>query len=266
MTSWDFAALVAIFLFGVPHGGFDAAIARRSGWLMNGPLSWIVFHLAYVALAIIVAVLWWMFPLISLSFFLLISGYHFGASDITGVGSDWLPWISHAGLVPVAIPSLNPQAVKPIFSLLTGSDQSADLLLSIIHIFFVIWIICCISYCFFALHKKNYGIPLLGLVLMIAMIGLLPPLVSFAMYFCFWHSRGHISRVWNSLQQGERLDVAQEALIYTLLSWLAAVVFFFYLSGSLTDIMLQLTFIGLAALTWPHMILVDYMDKQQATL
>ena len=46
----------------------------------------------------------------------------------------------------------------------------------------------------------------------------------------------------------------------------AAVGFFFYLSGSLTDIMLQLTFIGLAALTWPHMILVDYMNKQQATL
>ena len=43
MTVWDFAALVAIFLFGVPHGGFDAAIARRSGWAMNSHLSWIFF-------------------------------------------------------------------------------------------------------------------------------------------------------------------------------------------------------------------------------
>ena len=73
MTVWDFAALVAIFLFGVPHGGFDAAIARRSGWAMNSRLSWVFFHLAYVALATVVAILWWWFPVASLCLFLLIS-------------------------------------------------------------------------------------------------------------------------------------------------------------------------------------------------
>ena len=83
MTSWDFAALAAIFLFGVPHGGFDAAIARRNGWSMSGPLSWVTFHLAYIAIAIIVAFLWWWFPLVSLGLFLIISGYHFGASRFT---------------------------------------------------------------------------------------------------------------------------------------------------------------------------------------
>ena len=266
MTSWDFASLVAIFLFGVPHGGFDAAIARRSGWSMDGPLSWIIFHLVYIALAIIVGVLWWIFPLISLSLFLLISGYHFGASDIANEGSDWLPWLSHAGLVPIAIPSLNSEEVKPIFSILTGSAEAADFLLSIIQFFFVAWMICCIGYCFFALRKKNYGIPLVGLVFMIAIIGLLPPLVSFAMYFCLWHSRGHILRLWNSMQDGRRLAATQEAIVYTLSSWFIALVFFFYLSGPLTDVILQLTFIGLAALTWPHMILVDYMDKRRATI
>ena len=55
MTDWEFAALVAIFLFGVPHGGFDAAIARRSGWSMNSGLSWVIFHLAYIAIALAVA-------------------------------------------------------------------------------------------------------------------------------------------------------------------------------------------------------------------
>jgi Brp/Blh family beta-carotene 15,15'-monooxygenase len=255
MTSWDFAALAAIFLFGVPHGGFDAAIARRNGWSMSGPLSWVTFHLAYIAIAIIVAFLWWWFPLVS-----------FGASDITEVGTDWLPWLAHGGLIPIAIPSLNSEAVRPIFGILTGSDEAADVLLSIIQLLFIGWIICCVGYGFFCLHKKQYGKPLVGLVIMIAIIGLLPPLVSFALYFCLWHSRGHILRLWDSLQQGKRLAAAQEAITYTLLSWLTAVSVFFYLSGPLTDIMLQLTFIGLAALTWPHMILVDYMDRRRATL
>ena len=263
MTGWDFVALAAIFLFGVPHGGFDAAIARRSGWSMSGPLSWLIFHSTYIAIAIVVALLWWWFPLTSLCLFLVISGYHFGASDIAEYGRDWLPWLAHGGLVPIAIPSLNPEAVAPIFSIITGSDEAADIVLSIIQLIFIGWIICCISYCLFSLHKKHYGKPLVSLVVMIAIVGLLSPLVSFAIYFCLWHSRSHIIRIWDSLLQGERLAIAQEAIAYTLLSWSAAVGIFVYLSGSMTDMLLQITFIGLAALTWPHMILVDYMDKRR---
>ena len=262
MTSLDFVALVAIFLFGVPHGGFDAAIARRSGWQMDGRLSWVIFHVIYVALALAVALLWWWFPLFSLGLFLLVSGYHFGASDIADIGGDWLPWIAHGGLVPIAIPSINLEAVKPIFSILIGAYE-ADILLSIIRIIFFVWLLALIAYCFFALYKKQYGKSLIGLVAIIAIAVLLPPLVCFAVYFCFWHSRGHIARLWHSLHKNKRLAAVQEAIAYTLLAWIGAVIFFFYLSGSLSDILLQLTFIGLAALTWPHMILVDYMDRRR---
>ena len=262
MTSWDLAALVAIFLFGVPHGGFDAAIARRSGWLMNGSLSWVAFHLAYVAIAAAVAVIWWYFPVISLSLFLLISGYHFGASDIADTGSHWLPWVAHGGLVPIVIPSLNPEAVKPIFSILIGTSE-ADLLLSMIQIIFILWLLIFMSYCVFIYYKKQYSRPLIALLAMVAIALILPPLMCFSVYFCLWHSRGHIARLWHSLQQNQRLATVKEAIVYTLLSWISAVLFFFYLSGPISDIILQITFIGLAALTWPHMILVDYMDKQR---
>jgi Brp/Blh family beta-carotene 15,15'-monooxygenase len=101
---------------------------------------------------------------------------------------------------------------------------------------------------------------------MVVIALILPPLVSFSVYFCLWHSRGHIVRLWHNLQQNQRLATVQEAIVYTLLSWISAVLFFFYLSGSISDIILQITFIGLAALTWPHMILVDYMDKKTGTL
>ena len=86
MTSWDIAALLAIGLLGVPHGSFDAAIARRSGWQINNLFSWIEFHIVYLLLAIAVTILWWWFPLGSLSVFLLLSGLHFGASDIVDSG------------------------------------------------------------------------------------------------------------------------------------------------------------------------------------
>jgi Brp/Blh family beta-carotene 15,15'-monooxygenase len=132
-----------------------------------------------------------------------------------------------------------------------------------IQIIFILWLLICISYCVYTYYKKQYGRPLIALLSMVVIALILPPLVSFSVYFCLWHSRGHIVRLWHSLQQNQRLATVQEAIVYTLLSWISAVLFFFYLSGSISDIILQITFIGLAALTWPHMILVDYMDKKR---
>ena len=105
MNYWDMLAIAAILLIGVPHGGLDGAVARRIGW-PSGLMPWLGFHLAYIALATLVGVVWWLFPLPSLVIFLLISALHFGASDIADIGSDWLPWITHGGLVCVVISSL----------------------------------------------------------------------------------------------------------------------------------------------------------------
>ena len=123
MTSWDMLAIAAILLLGVPHGGLDGAIARRVGW-PSGLMSWLSFHLAYIALAVLVTALWWLFPLISLGVFLLISALHFGASDIANTGTDWLPWIAHGGLVCIAIPNLQPGLVEPIFTVLVNADNA----------------------------------------------------------------------------------------------------------------------------------------------
>ena len=262
MTSWDIAALLAIVLLGVPHGSFDAAIARRSGWKINNLFSWVEFHTVYLLLAVAVTILWWWFPLASLSVFLLFSGLHFGASDIVDSGSDWLPWVAHGGLVAVAIPNFHTQEVLQLFSFLT-SAESAQQLLNALSVIFVLWVMSCISYCIFSYHHKQYRKPLLNLFALIVMVILLPPLVSFALYFCFWHSRGHVVRLWNSLSANARYGATREALIYTLLAWGAGLALFFYLSGNTTEILFRITFIGLAALTLPHMILVDLLDKRK---
>ena len=262
MTSWDIAALLAIGLLGVPHGSFDAAIARRSGWQINNLFSWIEFHIVYLLLAIAVTILWWWFPLGSLSVFLLLSGLHFGASDIVDSGSDYLPWVAHGGLVTVAIPNFHTQEVLQLFSFLT-SAEAAQQLLNALSVIFVLWVMSCISYCIFSYHHKPYRKPLLNLFALIVIVILLPPLVSFALYFCFWHSRGHVVRLWNSLPANARYGATREALIYTLLAWGAGLALFFYLSGNTTEILFKLTFIGLAALTLPHMILVDLLDKRK---
>jgi len=279
MTGWDIVASAGILLLGVPHGGLDGAVARRIGW-PAGLIPWLGFHIAYVALAALVAVIWWYFPLPSLAVFLAVSALHFGASDIadvknksgTNASAHWLPWAAHAGLVCIAIPSLQPTLVEPIFAILVGTANADQLMTGLTNLFLP-WAISFVAYGAFAYRQPQYRKSLLSLVILIGLVILLPPLISFALYFCLWHSRGHMLRLWRSLAETERQCSLREATIYSVMAWLSGAVIFYYLPGFLatsspltqTNLasasMVQLTFIGLAALTLPHMLLVDYADR-----
>ena len=260
MTSWELLAIGAILLLGVPHGGLDGAVARRIGW-PPGLMSWIGFHLAYVILAALAAGLWWLFPLTGLGAFLLISALHFGGSDIASVGTDSLPWMAHGGLVPIAIPSLQPALVEPIFIILVGAENANLLLIGLISLFLP-WLLILIGYCIYAYKHPQYLRSLFSLLGFVGLAIVLPPLVSFALYFCFWHSRGHMLRLWQSLKLTERRRSGREAAAYTVISWLVAGLIFYYFQTPSTAALIKLTFIGLAALTLPHMLLVDYADRK----
>jgi Brp/Blh family beta-carotene 15,15'-monooxygenase len=261
MNYWDMLAIVAILLLGVPHGGLDGAVARRIGW-PSGLMPWLSFHLAYIALATLVAVIWWLFPLSSLVIFLLISALHFGASDIADIGSDWLPWLTHGGLVCIVIPSLQTTSVEPIFAVLVGV-ANANLIMQGINILFMPWAFCFIGYCGFTYFKPQYRKSLISLIVLVGLASILPPLISFALYFCLWHSRGHMLRLWRSLAPLERSRSLREAASYTVLAWISLGLIFYLLKGTATAALVQITFIGLAALTLPHMLLVDFADSKK---
>jgi Brp/Blh family beta-carotene 15,15'-monooxygenase len=90
----------------------------------------------------------------------------------------------------------------------------------------------------------------------------LPPLISFAVYFCLCHSRNHLLRVWFSInKERERRRSFIEAMVYSVLAWASVLVFLFIVPNTLTTALVQITFIGLAALTVPHMLLVDLANK-----
>jgi Brp/Blh family beta-carotene 15,15'-monooxygenase len=261
MNYWDMLAIAAILLLGVPHGGLDGAVARRIGW-PSGLIPWLGFHFAYIALATLVAAVWWLFPLPSLIIFLLISALHFGASDIVDIGSDWLPWLTHGGLVCIVIPSLQGASVEPIFAILIGATN-ADLIMRGINVLLLPWVCCFIGYCCFTYFKPQYRKPLISLIILVGLASILPPLISFALYFCLWHSRGHILRLWRRLTPLDRIRSLREAANYTVLAWISLGVIFYLLKGTAASSLVQITFIGLAAMTLPHMLLVDFTDSKK---
>ena len=87
----------------------------------------------------------------------------------------------------------------------------------------------------------------------------LPPLVGFALYFCIIHTSRHMRRIWHILTAtAAPKRLIMQAAGYTIASWLFGAVAFLWLNESTLEAeLIQIIFIGLAALTVPHMILVD---------
>ena len=63
----------------------------------------------------------------------------------------------------------------------------------------------------------------------------------------------------------ERLRALKETILYSLIASLFMFMVGYYLADSyiITDSIIKVVFIGLAALTVPHMILIDYIDSSK---
>ena len=88
----------------------------------------------------------------------------------------------------------------------------------------------------------------------------LPPLAGFAVYFCLVHSMRHFSAMRGVLQATvSTLRVTQTTVVFSLLTWAFGLLVFAQRTASVgvEPALLQVVFIGLAALTVPHMVLID---------
>ena len=95
----------------------------------------------------------------------------------------------------------------------------------------------------------------------------LPPLVGFTLYFCGVHSLRHLRYTWAELRARSYAPstLVLLALFFTLVSWIAGILVFWQMpSVAIMDgAILRIIFIGLAALTVPHMLLVDGLFRRK---
>lgn len=252
----------AVAVAGLPHGALDPWVARRTG-LWRGRWGWLAFNVAYVAVAAAVAALWWLAPGPGLVLFLALSAWHFGG--------DWrkdLPgWARAAvGFALLALPAWRwPTQVGDAFTLLAGPDgarlavglgAAAPLLA-----------VAMVAAAALAWRQARASTLELAAVTTFALV--LPPLVYFIVYFCALHSLRHLRVAARDADARSRWSMAGVALLYTALTVLAAAVAWPWLvSGASTtasaDSLLRLVFIGLAALTLPHMLVVMWSEHTQA--
>ena len=268
MTTVDIFALALILLLGIPHGSLDGVIARRLGWSKN-LIEQISFNIIYLSIAILVVIVWFNMPLISLSIFLVISGIHFGISDISKIQNNgpsyYFSLTSHAGFIPIALPVIQKDYVIEIFTILSNNTAS-KIIFSTLETIYPLYLVIVSAYFCYSIYDKKWLFNSVSLIILILIAFLIPPLLTFALYFCFWHSRGHMLRIWQKVEIYERRSYILETVGYTIFTWLILASGLWLLNGSLNESIIRMVFIGLAALTVPHMILVDFWANRRKVL
>ncbi len=250
---------LAMLLLGVPHGGFDVALAHRR-WRIGAPRALAGFLALYVGLAAGVVALWFALPQLALPAFILMSGYHFSgdwADDlaplprvIVGLAMICAPALLHreavteifAWLAPAGVASASAQAMAAAAIPLL---QAAALIVLV-----VAW-------------ARPAAALEMAATLLLALFA--APLVFFVTYWCALHSPRHMLAVADELRPRSAAAFVRLSVPYAPLAIVGVLAGALLLPGlALGESVLAALFIALAALTVPHMVLVDLCKPRPA--
>ena len=262
---WNLIGLAGIVLIGLPHGALDGAVAMHLG-LVDKFSTMARFVMIYVGLAGLVVGAWIIAPSLSLIVFLTISMLHFGAGDARhGEGIlRFAETLAHGGLAIVGISQFHRSEADEIFYYLINQDTAMVwLALNVLTVAVIVAIIACVSQ---AAKDVKWSATTLELLILGIVYALVPPLLGFAIYFCLVHSARHFKRILSTIKETvDFSNIKNQAILFTTASWIAAGIAF-WMFADFADpgpTVLRITFIGLAALTVPHMLLIDGVMKSK---
>tara|TARA_B100000767_G_scaffold231201_1_gene222532 strand:+ start:315 stop:1169 length:855 start_codon:yes stop_codon:yes gene_type:complete len=262
---WNLIGLAGIVLIGLPHGALDGAVAMHLG-LVDKFSTMARFVIIYVGLAGLVVGAWIIAPSLSLIVFLTISMLHFGAGDARhGEGVlRFAETLAHGGLAIVGISQFHRSEADEIFYYLINQDTAMVwLAINVLTVAVIVAIITCVSQ---AAKDVKWSATTLELLILGIVYALVPPLLGFAIYFCLVHSARHFRRILSTIKATvDFSNIKNQAILFTTASWIAAGIAF-WMFADFADpgpTVLRITFIGLAALTVPHMLLIDGIMKSK---
>ena len=267
LVSLDHISLIAlafVVVVGLPHGAFDGAIAQHLGYSRTWR-AMCRFIVVYLSLAGAVVAFWIWQPGLALALFLLISAVHFGYGDATANGgfARSMQIAAHGGIAVFGISLFHLQQVTPLYAALTHGDA---MLAVMITEFFPLFIMPVAAlYLVAAVRDAALRPRLVELALLCLLFSVVPPLVGFALYFCVIHTGRHLRHIWDRVRSDVTpRHILWQAGLFTLASWAGGAIMLLWLdSGNISQDLLQVIFIGLAALTVPHMMLVDGMFRRR---
>ena len=270
--------LLFILTIGVSHGSLDHVKGKKLFNILNiSKIS--IFYFSYILIAILVIIIWIKIPFISLMCFLLVASYHFGKEDTQFLMNEnsyfnqLLFFLK--GLLIIAAPMFfHFDETIIIFKLLLVDNEIFYSTLEFIEVNKILPIAIILSslssICLFLgkFEIKKF-IVFLDYFSILVLNYYLTPLVAFTIYFCFLHSVRHsITLIYeidkNDFKNGLKI-FGQKALPLTVLTAIFCLIGLYLLNNNydFNSSILKIIFIGLASLTFPHILLEYFLEKNE---
>ena len=270
--------LILILTIGVSHGSLDHIKGRKLLNILKFE-NIIIFYLTYIFIAITIIILWILTPAISLIIFLIIASFHFGKEDTQFLIKENTYFYQFLFFLKGSLIILSPMYFNfdetiSIFKLLLIENETFYSSLSFIETNKILYIgIILSSLSSLLLFIKDYELKKFTIFFDYFSILILnyyfSPLLAFTIYFCFLHSIRHsITLIFelneNDFNEGFKIFIFK-AIPLTFLAIVLCIISIYFLNNNYNfdSSILKVIFIGLASLTFPHILLEYLLEKNE---
>ena len=273
-----FICLLLILSIGISHGSLDDVKGRKLFQIFEIK-KFYIFYLAYILIAIIVIILWILIPYVSLIIFLTVASYHFGKEDtqfliVENSYYNQFLFLLKGSLIVFAPMYFHFNETISIFKLLFIENENFYNFLDLIESKkILLYCIILSTLANILLFTKNFELKKFTIFLdyfsIIIINYYFSPLVAFTIYFCFLHSVRHSISLMSELDRddlgnGFKIFV-KKALPLTIITAIFCAIGLYLLNNTynLESSILKIIFIGLASLTFPHILLEYLIEKNE---
>ena len=263
-------SLFLILTIGISHGSLDHIKGKKLIKIL-GFKSSSIFYFGYIFVGLTTIFIWLLFPKFLLLLFLIIAAFHFGKEDSEFINKNKnfeLIYFLKGSLVRVAPLLFHTSETLSIFKSL-NFDITSNTLISneILYLFIFLSLI---SNIILSLNKsfESKSLLLMDFLSILILNYFLNPIIAFTIYFCFLHSIRHsislIKEINKNIKKGFPifLKKALPLTIFTIFGYFFAI-YFLNNYNEFNESVYKAIFIGLASLTFPHILLEYLLEKNE---
>ena len=264
--------LFLILILGISHGALDN-IKGKKLLRFFGFKSIISFYFIYIFISIFIIVLWLIFPNAVLLLFLVVAAYHFGKEDTVFIFkknfllSEILLFLKGSSVI-IAPLLFQRDKTNEVFEILNFNIFDTPFLND--QVLFILLSLSFLSSLYISNKKNNNlkAIMILDFSSLIILNFFLTPILAFTVYFCFLHSIRHSITLIFELDKSFKLGFKKfvnKAIPLTLVTGIIFLFAIYFLNNfyNLDEAIYKVIFIGLASLTFPHILLEYFLEKNE---